>query len=405
MPDAVRKFVNDVAGGFFGNDYLRDFTHASKTFRSKLYGNAPKFKFLFHVYFNINTSFLTLRDNGGAQVRDQNFGILVKSIKLPSYTFATHELNQYNRKRIVQTKIKYDPIDITFHDDNDNFITSLWYRYYTYYYGDAINSKVAFSGSRGGQPPQQQKGGGNKSPATGYMYDPRTQYSDKISDPGSWGYIGENNNSAQATLSKPPFFNNITVYGFNRHDWISYTLVNPIITRFGHDTYNYDESAGIMSNVMSVDYETVLYNQGNLDGEKSENVVTGFGSPANYDKRLSPISTPGSNSNVLGKFGLVNSAGGAVNDLLAGNVIGGVKTAGAVYNGFKNINLKQTLKAEVTTALQNSLQGTDNNKRNNLFVIPKYGATPSNIGTAGAPGPGTTNTQTGSRPTAGTQNT
>ena len=33
---------------------LRDYTHASLTFRTNNYQNTPKLKFLFHVYFEIN---------------------------------------------------------------------------------------------------------------------------------------------------------------------------------------------------------------------------------------------------------------------------------------------------------------------------------------------------------------
>ena len=35
-------------------DILKDYTHASKTFRSAGYDLAPRNKFLFYVYFNVN---------------------------------------------------------------------------------------------------------------------------------------------------------------------------------------------------------------------------------------------------------------------------------------------------------------------------------------------------------------
>ena len=60
-------------------------------------------------------------------------------------------MNQYNRKRINQTKIQYDPVDITFHDDSGNVISSLWYRYYTYYYLDGNNPQVLLNGKRGAE--------------------------------------------------------------------------------------------------------------------------------------------------------------------------------------------------------------------------------------------------------------
>jgi hypothetical protein len=54
MAGFFKPFLKDAVGGFFGSDYLRDYTHASKTFRPNAYQYAPKFKFLFHVYFEIN---------------------------------------------------------------------------------------------------------------------------------------------------------------------------------------------------------------------------------------------------------------------------------------------------------------------------------------------------------------
>jgi hypothetical protein len=45
-------------------------------------------------------------------------------------------LNQYNRKRIVQKKIEYQPVQIEFHDDGGDLIRTLWYNYFSYYYKD-----------------------------------------------------------------------------------------------------------------------------------------------------------------------------------------------------------------------------------------------------------------------------
>jgi len=378
--DGVRNFLNNVAGGFFGNDYLRDYTHASKTFRNGFYQNAPKFKFLFHVYFDINTNVI-----GNVQGDNNNFGILVKSVKLPSYNVETQQLNQYNRKRINQTKIKYDPVDIVFHDDNDNFINGLWYKYYTYYYADATKPQVIFAGKRGAQPQPEVRGGGGISQANAANYNSRTQYQPSITGQDDWGYIGETSVPNGPDPIKQPFFKNITIFGLNRHNFIAYTLINPIITRFSHDTYNYDEGAGIMANTMTIDYETVVYNQGSLAGNSPENIVTGFGDRTNYDRKLSPIATPGSNNNILGPNGLIDGVGGTMSQLANNNILGAIRTAGSVYNGFKNVNLRQTLREEVTQGIQNALQNIDNKTRSKLFDIPTYGQTPSNQGTAGAP--------------------
>lgn len=397
MAGFIQNLLTDTAKGFFGSDYLRDYTHASKVFRSNTYENAPKLKFNFHVYFDINTEAYA-RDNA-------NFSILVKSAKLPSFTFATHEMNQYNRKRIVQSKIKYDPVEIKFHDDNNNLINSLWYKYYTYYYKDAANPKVVFSGTRGGQ--STGSASGNSGVPTLTDYNSKTQYIPSTTGYTDWGYIGESSNPSGPDPRKIPFFKNITVFGMNRHNFIAYTLINPIITRFGHDSYNYAENSGTMENSMTVDYETVVYNQGAIDGRTPDNIITDFGSAGYYDRTVSPIAVPGSNGTIMGQGGLVDGVGGAIS-ALGGGGLGGIaaaaKIASTTYNTFKNINLKQTIKSEVTNAIAGTLLNTNNPPRSVQWDIPRYGSTPSTTGTAGAPSTGAISPQQqGPNPNAGSQ--
>ena len=394
MAGFIQDLLKDAAKGFFGSDYLRDYTHASKTFRSNTYENAPKLKFNFHVYFDINPEAYT-RPNA-------NFSLLVKSVKLPSFTFATHEMNQYNRKRIVQTKVKYDPIDVRFHDDNGNLINSMWYKYFTYYYKDAQNPNVVFAGSRGGKATNNTSG--NSGSPTSADYNAKTTYVPSTTGYTDYGYIGESSQPSGPDPKKIPFFKNITVFGMNRHNFIAYTLINPIITRFNHDTYSYSESSGTMENGMTLDYETVVYNQGAIDGRTPDNIITGFGTQGYYDRTLSPIAIPGSNGSILGQNGLVDGVGGAFTQLAGGKFEAAAKIAGTAYNTFKNINLKDTLKAEVKNAVSNALLNTANPTRSVQWDIPNYGATPSNKGTAGAPSTGTVSpAQQGPNPNAGSQ--
>lgn len=387
---AIASFLKDVAGGFFGNDYLRDYTHASNTFRSNLYQNAPKFKFLFHVYFNINSTAVF-------SARDENFGLLVKSVKLPSFNMDAGTLNQYNRKRIVQTKIKYDPVSITFHDDGRNLINSMWYRYYTYYYRDGLHPNVVFSGNRGSN---------NTSANTMATYNDRNIYKDYNSstEEWDWGFIGDTATSSGVNSVREPFFKDITIFGFNQHDFIAYTLINPIITSFNHDTYAYDDGNGTMENNMTLQYETVVYNQGALDGNKPDDIVSGFGTKANYDRRTSPIMAPGSNSNILGPNGILDGVGGVVQSLTGPNtnILQAVKIAGTTYNSFKNVGLN-TITAEVKQNIQNALQGGTNDTRQKLFDIPIYGQTPSIQSSAGVPPANTQAPAIASLATAGSQ--
>lgn len=366
--------LQNAAGAFFGSEYLRDYRHASKTFRSNSYANAPKYKFLFHTYFNINAE-------AYPEAPQQNLGILVKDIKLPSYNFQVDIKNQYNRKRLVQTKIKYDPIQVSFHDDNLNSVNKMWYAYYTYYYKDANKPNVKFAGNRGSA--RGNNGVSNSTQTTMADFNVRDMYTDDLKGNVDWGYIGES--SGSDPTKKVPFFQNITVFGFNQHNFTAYTLINPIITSFGHDTYNYAEGGGVMQNTMSLDYETVVYNEGAIDGRQPSDIVTGFGNDANYDLTDSPINKLGARGTILGQGGLIDAAGGFVESLEEGDIIGAIKTAGTAYNTFKNVNLKNTLKEELKQDLVNVVRDTTVSIRNVNFKVPVKSQTPSDVGTNGAP--------------------
>jgi len=380
MAGFFQNLLKDTAAGFFGNEYLRDYTHAAKTFRPNAYQYAPKLKFLFHVYFEINPAVYAVGLSTGT-----NFGLTVKTVKLPSYSFDTHTMNQYNRKRIVQTKIKYDPIDITFHDDNGNSIRNMWYNYYTYYYKDANKPVLTTTGPVGPQLP-------NSQPLNlAADYNSRNLYKDSITGDEDWGYIGDTSTPSQTTLnssignSKIPFFKNIQVYGFNQHNFVLYTLINPILTRFSHDTYDYSAGNGTMTNTMTIDYETVKYAEGKLDGKAPSNTVPGFGTDSNYDRTLSPIARLGSNQTILGQGGLVDSAGGILSDLSSGNILGAARTAGTAYNTFKNANLKQVAKSDITGILTQATQQALPGSVRGTTYYPGYGVTPAGPASAGAP--------------------
>jgi hypothetical protein len=370
----VKSGAGQAVNSFFGTEYLRDYTHAAKTFRPNAYQYAPKFKFLFHVQFEINDNAVCrLQLPEGCQ-----FWVGRQNSKIAKSYQDRHRdtMNQYNRKRIVQTKIKYDPIDIQFHDDNGNMINKLWYNYYTYYFKDATQPVVQPRG-RNTTTPQDNPTG------TSILenYNLRTTYSPKIVGNDDWGYIGETSVpvtefQASQGQTKVPFFKSITIYGFNQHNFTAYTLINPIITSFGHDTYSYAEGNGIMQNTMSIEYETVTYSEGAIDGSKPSNVITSFGQDANYDRTPSPISRPGSQANILGQGGLVNAAGGVAQDLATGNILGAIQKSGAAYNTFKNTNLSQVARSEINNTLYNAtLQSIPGNPRSDRY-FPAASSTP-----------------------------
>jgi hypothetical protein len=85
----------------------------------------------------------------------------------------------------------------------------------------------------------------------------------------------------------------------------------------------------------------------------------------------------------LGQGGLVDGVGGAIEDLSNGNLLGAIQKAGTTYNTFKNAPIKNLVKSEVVAGITNAVQQTPN--RNINVVTPVFGATPTNLGTAGAP--------------------
>jgi hypothetical protein len=350
-------FGQDFLKTFFGNDYVRDYSHASKTFRTNGYENSPRFKFLFHVYFNLNTVAIPQLRNIFSTPDTSTIGLLVKSIDLPKYRMDVETLNQYNRKRLVQKKINYQPISVKFHDDGGDLIRLMWYNYYAYYYKD---------------PNQQYRGqantnfsiGPSATLTTGFDYNNRDIYANDrfVND---WGYIGESyfdsTNGGLDGKGKPPFFRDISIYGFNQHKFVEYVMINPMISDWSHDTYDYSQDNGVMENSVVIDYETVKYYSGAIGGVRPDTNVQGFASPEYYDQLPSPLGRPGGTRSVLGQGGLLDAGIGIISDLQSGSVaglIGAVQKAGTTYNTFKGANLKSIVKEEAVGAVQGVLRGT-----------------------------------------------
>ena len=329
----------DFLKGFFGTDTLRDYTHAAKVFRTNGYELKPRFKFLFHVAFSINTAEIpSLR--GALGLTDiNNISYVVKTVDLPKYTIQTETLNQYNRKRVVQTKINYDPINITFHDDGGDLMRNLWYNYYSYYYKDPTQQYGAPNNTNGSL-------GALANRTTGFGYNSRDIYNnDRVVN--DWGYIGESiSDGVNSASGKPPFFKDIRIFGFDyQHKYAEYVLINPLITNWSHDQYDYSQGNGTMQNSMTIAYETVKYYQGAPNKQ-----APGFADGTHYDTRTSPISVAGSTQTILGQGGLLDAAGGILQDLQSGSVlglIGATQKAGTAYNTFKNVNVGQALSTEV----------------------------------------------------------
>jgi len=246
-------------------------------------------------------------------------------------------------------------------------MNKLWYAYYTYYYKDALQSDPIGATSTNINGDKRKTKDIND----------RTLYDNDISQNDDWGYIGEPSPGSD-DFQKVPFFRSINIYGFNQHNFVLYRLINPIIQSFSHDTYSYSESGGVMENSMTLEYETVKYYTGAVDGKNPNQVVPKFGEESHYDKKLSPLAAPGSNSSIFGQGGLVASAGGILEDIESGNILGAARGIANTAKTFQNPKtLINSLKGEALAAGTGWLAGTAN--RNNLFNFPSQSTTPSSV--------------------------
>lgn len=350
MPTFGQEFFK----GFTAADSLRDYRHASKTFTTNAYELKPRFKFLFHVSFTLNTAEIPALSQLAGVNEITSLSYLVKTVDLPKYTIATETLNQYNRKRVVQTKINYDPVTITFHDDGGDNSRNLWYNYYSYYYKDPSQNYLAANSQNGSM-------GASANMQKGFGYNNRDIYNDtRIGDVNDWGYVGESYSDGTSSASgKPPFFKDIRIYGMDQHKTAEYVLINPLISNFSHDQYNYSEGAGVMQNSMTIAYETVKYYSGAVGNQRPDANVQGFADPAHYDQTLSPISRPGSRATVFGQGGLLDAGGGILEDLQSGSVlglIGAAQKAGTAYNTFKGKNIASSAINEATALGKNAIR-------------------------------------------------
>ena len=342
------NFTDGFKEGFFGTDYLRDYKHASKTFVADGQALAPTNKFLFHVYFTLNTAEIPglAQAIGGAEGKSR-IGILVKTAQLPSYTFDIEELHQYNRKRYVQRKINYQPVTLTLHDDGSDVVRSMWANYMMYYYSD---SDYGYDGQ-----------GSNNS-----EYNSRDIYNDlrRVND---WGYDG----TGFSNGTKPAFFKDIKIYGLNRNNFTSYTLINPIVSSFQHDTFDYSAGNGLMQHSITFNYEAVKYGRGKVGSE-----VRGFGDPAMYDTTPSPLRA-GTKATLFGQGGILDAGSSILDDLASGNILGAIRTGGSLRNTLKGKNVSSIISKElVSGAISSGLNFISNSgsKSNSQFSIPSFGS-------------------------------
>lgn len=252
MSDAFTNFLSNKGYG----PTLRDYQHASKLYVDGVYSRSPKVGFLYFVNLKLNPITFSSNFNDEWNVNDfKDVGLLAKKVDLPKFSIENETINQYNRKTVVQKSIKYNPISISLHDDNKDISHNLWVNYYKNYYQDGrFNPNKSFQDTKFG--------------TTNYEY-------------------GRYDNNLLAN-----FFDSIDIYVLHMHKFTKYTIVNPKITEWTHDSLDQSTGNKVMENKLTIAYESVIYDYGKITGSEPEGWSARY-----YDKEPSPNSIAGIGSN------------------------------------------------------------------------------------------------------------
>lgn len=315
--------VNPNLSPLAESETVRDYKHASRTFVDNNYELHPRFSHLFHVVFEFTPEAATLFNT----VEQLEIPILVKSVDLPTYTVDVQTHNQYNRKVQSHHSMNYNPVVVRFHDDAKELIRNLWHKYYIYYNADPTYELDSNS------------------------YTAYDKYSNRVQQ--QWGMQRGNKR----------FFKNIKIYSMHNHKFAEYTLINPIITAFNHDSHAY-ANGSTMEHTMQLAYETVKYATGFVNNISPR----GFGD-IHYDVETSDLSTTNTDTEAFINGQTVSVAGQQPKDLFQGNVIGVIKDAEIVYNETR-LNTGDVITDTLSILANNVLTGK---KTTSNILVPVTG--------------------------------
>jgi hypothetical protein len=301
MP-SINNFLKGFQDGLPG---MKDYRHASRLYIDNNHKLMPKQKFLFHVVFNTDETLFVDSFNSNERYE---LNMLVKSCELPRYNMSMEEKTQYNKKMYTATRIAYEPVNITFHDDHADTVNAFWKKYYEYHIADSVsmNSDLQISNTKDD------------------LYD--------------WGDKRTTNKFGMDTPNqrKRPYLKGIEIFVLHKQRFTSMTLVNPVIGSFSHDNLDQADGTGVLSNTMQILYETVIYKSGIVN----KNNVPGFAT-VRYDNEPSPLTVLGRGTNsIFGPGGVVDGIGSVIRNVQSGNILGAILSASNTYNNAKKIKKK-----------------------------------------------------------------
>lgn len=267
--------LNGYLGNRTDNLTLRDWQHASRLYVRDTYRLSPKPKWMHYAVFNINQD--AIAGTAFQLQSQQDLNYLVKKMDLPRYTLNVENHNQYNRKTTTYTKITYEPVNIVFHDDNNQTTNNMWATYYRYYFADGKNANAL------------------SNEISPIAYQVHT-YDDKGFFPYRYGLDND---------SYAPYFKSIQLITMSQHIFTSYLLCNPKILSWEHDTASQSEGNGLLENNMRVIYDAVIYSEGIIEIDNPKGFIKLY-----YDTEpsfLSSGNTDLNSTNLMGNNYSLNS--------------------------------------------------------------------------------------------------
>lgn len=174
----------------------------------------------------------TTAATAGTWQKDISF--LIKNVDRPSIEPKLEEVNQYNKKRLIQTGYKIGPTRMTIYDTADSMAMRMMAEYSKYYFGDFRhlgaatdwNSDITsntFNGS-----------------ALGYGFAPQAA------------------GTAANEFNQQFFFDSISVYQVYGGKFVQYDLIKPKIASFNPDELDYS-NAEAATITLTIQCEAILY--------------------------------------------------------------------------------------------------------------------------------------------------
>jgi hypothetical protein len=217
--------------------FLRDYKNANRFQPNQV---PPRLNFNGFVEFAFSNEAQVLASQGSAPFREQ-ISSLLQTATLPSASFTTQVKKQYNIKRIIQTGVEYNPVEISVIDTINNEWVTLIMKYMSFYY---MNPRNKTSGSD-----------------RDTTFDSYKSNREVVTTPST--FMTENtfdSNAAGLNLTEDAaFIDHIKMVVYHGGRGTEYIIFKPIITSFQMGEIDY-ASSDVRKFQLSFDYENFVVN-------------------------------------------------------------------------------------------------------------------------------------------------